>query len=133
MDWSRGLLWCFYHLFGLSFWRHPFTAEDPLLSKWCNATFLQIWWRNKLIYCTSWMTCRWVHFQQSLQSIVKNSLLVIKKHPLHTISIRNRLCFLFDPFYTLRCNYPHIIRLKSCSHWSERQTECFITDRACKD
>ncbi len=34
-----GLLWCFYQLFGLSFWRHPFTAEDPL--------FL---WRNKLIY-----------------------------------------------------------------------------------
>ncbi len=45
-----GLLWCFYQLFGLSFWRHPFTAEDPLLSTWCNATFLQIWWRNKLIY-----------------------------------------------------------------------------------
>ncbi len=37
-----GLLWCFYQLFGLSFWRHPFTAEDPLVSKWCNATFLQI-------------------------------------------------------------------------------------------
>ncbi len=32
-----GLLWCFYQLFGLSFWRHPFTAEDPLMSKWCNA------------------------------------------------------------------------------------------------
>ncbi len=32
----------FYQLFGLSFWRHPFTAEDPLVSKWCNATFLQI-------------------------------------------------------------------------------------------
>ncbi len=45
-----GLLWCFYQLFGLSFWRHPFTAEHPLVSKWCNATFLQIWWRNKLIY-----------------------------------------------------------------------------------
>ncbi len=45
-----GSLWCFYQLFGLSFWRHPFTAEHPLLSKWCNATFLQIWWRNKLIY-----------------------------------------------------------------------------------
>ncbi len=29
-----GLLWCFYQLFGLSFWRHPFTAEDPLVSKW---------------------------------------------------------------------------------------------------
>ncbi len=45
-----GLLWCFYQLFGLSFWRHPFTAEDPLVNKWYNATFLQIWWRNKLIY-----------------------------------------------------------------------------------
>ncbi len=44
-----GLLWCFYQLFGLSFWRHPFTAEHPLLSKWWNDTFLQIWWRNKLI------------------------------------------------------------------------------------
>ncbi len=42
-----GLLWCFYQLFGLSFWRHPFTAEDPLVSKWWNAMFL-IW--NKLIY-----------------------------------------------------------------------------------
>ncbi len=41
---------CFYQLFGLSFWRHPFTAEDPLVSKWWNATFLQIWWSNKLIY-----------------------------------------------------------------------------------
>ncbi len=45
-----GLLWCFYQLFGLSFWRHPFTAEHPLVSKWWNATFLQTWWRNKLIY-----------------------------------------------------------------------------------
>ncbi len=36
------LLWCFYQLFGLSFWWHPFTAEDPLVSKWCNPTFLQI-------------------------------------------------------------------------------------------
>ncbi len=26
-----GLLWCFYQLFRLSFWRHPFTAEDPLV------------------------------------------------------------------------------------------------------
>ncbi len=39
---SCGLLWCFYQLFGLSFWRHPFTAEDQFMSKWCNAKFLQI-------------------------------------------------------------------------------------------
>ncbi len=42
LEWC-GLLWCFYQLFGLSFWRHPFTAEDPLRSKWCNDTFLRKW------------------------------------------------------------------------------------------
>ncbi len=34
LEWC-GLLWCFYQLFGLSFWRHPFTAEHPMVSKWC--------------------------------------------------------------------------------------------------
>ncbi len=42
MDWSRVDYLCFYQLFGRSFWRHPFTAEDPLVSKWCNAKILQI-------------------------------------------------------------------------------------------
>ncbi len=37
----------YYELFGLSFWRHPFTSVDQFVS---NATFLQIWWRNKLLY-----------------------------------------------------------------------------------
>ncbi len=41
LEWC-GLLWCFYQLFGLSFWRHPFTADDPLVNKWFNDTFLQI-------------------------------------------------------------------------------------------
>ncbi len=36
------ILWCFNQLFELSFWRHPFTAGYPLVSKWCNAEFLQI-------------------------------------------------------------------------------------------
>ncbi len=40
LEWC-GLLWCFYQLFGLSFWRHPFTAEHPLLRHWCRDTFLQ--------------------------------------------------------------------------------------------
>ncbi len=52
-----GLLWCFYQLFGLSFWRHPFTAEHPLLRHRCNATFLQIWWRNKLILILDGLKC----------------------------------------------------------------------------
>ncbi len=47
------LVWCFYQLFGLSFWRHPFTAEDPWVSKWCNDKFPQICsdeLMNKLIH-----------------------------------------------------------------------------------
>ncbi len=32
-----GLLRCFYQLFELSFWRHPFTAVHPLVSKRYNA------------------------------------------------------------------------------------------------
>ncbi len=55
-----GLLWCFYQLFGLSFWRHPFTAEHPLLSRWWNVIFLQIWWKNKLVYILNDLS--WGHF-----------------------------------------------------------------------
>ncbi len=41
IDWleSYGLLWWFYQLFGLSLWRHPFTA---MVSKWHKARFIQI-------------------------------------------------------------------------------------------
>ncbi len=28
--------WCFNQLFGLSFWWHPFTAEEPLVSRGCH-------------------------------------------------------------------------------------------------
>ncbi len=71
-----GLLWCFYQLFGLSFWRHPFTAEDPLVSKWWNARFLQIWWRNKLIYILDGLRVRtfsanflfWVNYSFNLRA-----------------------------------------------------------------
>ncbi len=55
-----GLLWC-NQLFGLSFWRHPFTAEDPLLSKWWNATFFQICSVEETNSSTSWMAWGWVH------------------------------------------------------------------------
>ncbi len=51
----------FYQLFGLSFWRHPFTAEHPLLRQWWNDKFLQICsHEEKLIYIlVAW---GWVHF-----------------------------------------------------------------------
>ncbi len=65
IDWqeSCGLLWCFYQLFGLSLWRHPFTAEDPLGSKRWNANSPNLFqWKTNS--CISWMTWEWVHCQQ---------------------------------------------------------------------
>ncbi len=58
-----GLLWCFYQLLGLSFWRHPFIAKDPLVSKWSNAKFLQICSDKETNSSTSWMAWGWVEFQ----------------------------------------------------------------------
>ncbi len=59
-----GFLWCFYRLIGLSFWRHPFTAENPLVTKWCNAQFFQICSDEQTNSSTSWMAWGWEHFQQ---------------------------------------------------------------------
>ncbi len=50
-----GLSWCFYQLFGLSIWRHPFIAEDPLMSKWCNAIFFQTCSDEETNSSASWM------------------------------------------------------------------------------
>ncbi len=82
-----GLEWCglivnycgFYQLFGLSFWRHPFTAEDPLVNRWCNATFLQIWWRNKLIYILDGL--RVITFSANLNFWVNYSKMLLKMLP----------------------------------------------------
>ncbi len=71
-----GLLWCFHQLFGLSFWWHPFTEENPLVNKWyiieCihifsveSKTFFFIW-INKQIHV--------IHFQQTIPVIFKCTL-----------------------------------------------------------
>ncbi len=54
-----GLLWCFFQLFELSLWRHPFSAEDPLAS---NVKFLQIC-SDEEANSTFGMAWEWVHFQ----------------------------------------------------------------------
>ncbi len=35
--------------------QHPFTAEDPLVSRWCNATLLKICSDEETNSSTSWM------------------------------------------------------------------------------
>ncbi len=54
----------FYQLLELSFWRHPFTTKDSLVSMWCNAAFHQICSDEEINSCTSWMAWGWVNFQQ---------------------------------------------------------------------
>ncbi len=62
-----------------SSWRHPFTAEDPLL--WYNAKFQQIQWRNKLIYTLDGQSVSnfsanfWVsYYFNKIESCLKNKL-----------------------------------------------------------
>ncbi len=57
LEWCA-LLWCFYQLFGLSFWRHPFTTEDPLVSKW----WLHFFKSEETNSFTTWKAWGWVHF-----------------------------------------------------------------------
>ncbi len=77
------LLWCFYQLFGLSFWRHPFTAQEPLVSKWCNAIFLQICSDEETNSSTSWMAWGLVQFKQILflgELFLKYVMLMVDRH-----------------------------------------------------
>ncbi len=59
---TSGLLWCFYQLFGLSFWWHP--AEDPLVSKWCNAKLFPNHSNKETKSSRSCVAWRYVNFQQ---------------------------------------------------------------------
>ncbi len=42
INWWTEVVCIIVMFYRLSFWRHPFTAEHPLVSEWCNATFLQM-------------------------------------------------------------------------------------------
>ncbi len=59
-----GLLWCFISCLDSQFWRHPFTAEDPLPCKWCNSTCLLICSDEETNSSTSWMLWETTHFQK---------------------------------------------------------------------
>ncbi len=103
LEWC-GLLWCFYQLFGLSFWRHPFTAEDTLISKWLQCKVLQIFSDEETNSSTSWMTWGWVHFQQMLFFCVNYSF---NNHCVSKIWARFVIwCFCFSsPFVVILCLY----------------------------
>ncbi len=68
MGWSRVdyllIIEMILSAFRTAFRRHPFTAEDPLVSKRCNAKFLNISLDEETNSATSWMAWGWIHFQQ---------------------------------------------------------------------
>ncbi len=85
---TYGLLWCFYQLFGLSLWRHPFTALDPLVSKWCR--FLQICSNketNLSIYSMAW---GWVNLglTHPIKCLVAESVLGGQVNKVQTLTNR---------------------------------------------
>ncbi len=63
VEWvTCGLLCYIYQLFGLSFWRHPFTVEDSLVSRGCYAKFLKICSDEETnVLYTAWMVWWWVN------------------------------------------------------------------------
>ncbi len=45
-------------------WWHPFNANDPLMERWCNATFLQIYYDEETNSSTCWKAWGWVYIYQ---------------------------------------------------------------------
>ncbi len=63
INWWTGVDYCDVFISCLdSFWRHPFTAEHPLLSKRYNATFFQIISDKETN--SSQVALGWIHFKQ---------------------------------------------------------------------
>ncbi len=62
-----GVVWitCGYVLISCldSFWRHPFTADDPLVGKSCKAKFLQMFSNEETNSSICWMAWGWLIYQ----------------------------------------------------------------------
>ncbi len=131
VNWWTGVVWiicglrCFYQLFGLSFWRHPFTKEHPLVSRGCNATFLQIRWRNKLIYIFDGLrvcTCSavfhfWVNYSLWIQQQIAFCCPSLVYHSLVSKTLRKALLLRFHIFHS---------KTLYCSKYSKRMTLDFV-------
>ncbi len=55
LSWTQWLLWRFFQLFGLWFWRHPFTGETVME---CYISPNRFPWRNNLIYISGGLRAR---------------------------------------------------------------------------
>ncbi len=104
-----GLLWYFYQLFGLSFWRHPFTAEHPLVSEWFNAVISLISSDEETNTSTSSIAWEWVYFHLILIVLVSYSF------KSHIVSAHSECVVCVQVLFT----YTNVIR---CNHFQMRRS-----------
>ncbi len=66
INWWTEVVWITVMLISCldSFWRHPFTAEDASVSRWCNAAFLQISSDEETNSSISWTAWRGVELSK---------------------------------------------------------------------
>ncbi len=116
-----GLLWCFYQLFGLSFWRHPFTADtdaETHFSKSDEET-------NKLIYISDglrvsklsayfhfWVNCSF-NVSAECTMHISQSITIINSVVWFLILIHNCWKVLYYEIFSLFCFFQILL----CSHW----------------
>ncbi len=85
-----GLLCCFYQLFGLSFWRHPFPAGHPLVSTWCDGKFQSMMPEYEYVSSMAWglVQCQQISiFWVNYFSKDGLSCLIITHKPFHKPSL----------------------------------------------
>ncbi len=111
---SCGLLWCFHN--AVSFSRHPFTAEDPLVSKWCNISPNLLWWRNKLIYMLDGL----------MVSTFKKKLFWVNYSFKDSVEILRGATVYVDPLciVTFNCLYLFLIIVMNPALWACSFSQC---------
>ncbi len=124
---SCGLLWCFYQLFGLSFWHHSHWC----MSNWCNATFLQICCEEQTNSSTACMGWGWINIQQMFifgRTILLNvdKIVYFAILNMHDYMVSCVLCFFYSLLLSEQtCNPP----VKKCwfdSHYCTPYGKAFL-------
>ncbi len=107
---SCGLLWCFYQLFGLSYWWHSFTEEDPFVSKWCKATNIYIYIFFFFLYSDSQSSL--MLFWTPLLLYEQNSSTVESKSYMNDMMV-SKWCYNLN-FWV---NFPSLLQLNRHNCW----------------
>ncbi len=91
-NWWTGVIWI---TCGLSFRRHPFTADDPLARKWCNANFSKSVLKKKQTH---------LHFEWPEGKFLFSKFSSLSELILENLGSLHEFCpLLFGYFFSLIC------------------------------